>query len=190
MSSVAERIPETHAPPASGLYAWVTTPDHKRIGILYIVTTLVFFILGGIEAMALRLQLALPNGRVLSPESFNQFFTMHGTTMIFFVVMPLLIGIANYVVPLMIGARDMAFPRLNAFSFWLLLFGGALLHFSFLAGGAPDVGWYAYAPLTEPAFARGNSVNYWILGLTVSGIGTVGGGINLIATIVSLRARG
>ena len=140
--------------------------------------------------MLLRVQLAVPNGQLMSPRLFNQFFTMHGTTMVFFVVMPLLIGIANYVVPLMIGARDMAFPRINAFSYWLLLFGGALLYFSFFAGGAADVGWYSYAPLTEPAFARGHGVNYWVLGLLVSGIGTVASGINLIATIVCLRARG
>ncbi len=190
MGSATEPVAETRASPPTGLYGWVTTVDHKRIGILYIVTTLVFFILGGIEAMVMRVQLAAPDGHVVSPETFNQLFTMHGTTMIFFVVMPLLIGLANYVVPLMIGARDMAFPRLNAFSYWLLLFGGVLMYFSFLAGAAPDVGWFSYAPLTEPAFSRGHNIDYWILGLSVSGIGTVGSGINLIATIATLRAPG
>ncbi len=190
MSSVAQPASRMHTPPPAGLYAWVTTLDHKRIGILYVVTTLVFFVLGGIEAMFMRVQLAAPDGHVISPEVFNQLFTMHGTTMIFFVVMPLLIGLANYVVPLMIGARDMAFPRINALSYWLLLFGGVLMYFSFLAGAAPDVGWYSYAPLTEPAFSPGHNIDYWILGLSVSGIGTVGSGINLIATILSLRAPG
>ena len=190
MSSVTQPASPMHTAPPSGLYAWVTTLDHKRIGILYIATTLVFFMLGITEALTMRMQLAMPDGHVVSPEMYNQLFTMHGTTMIFFVVMPLLIGLGNYMVPLMIGARDMAFPRINAFSYWLLLFGGALLYFSFLAGEAPDVGWSSYAPLTEPAFAPGHNIDYWILGLLVSGIGTVGGGINLIATITSLRAPG
>ena len=120
-----------------GLFGWVATVDHKRIGILYLVTSLFFFAVGGLEALLIRLQLARPNGHVLSPDAYNQVFTMHGTTMIFLVVMPTLVGFANYLVPLMIGARDMAFPRLNAMSYWLLPFGGLLLHFSFLTGGAP-----------------------------------------------------
>ena len=131
--------------------AWLSTVDHKRIGILYMVTGLVFFVFGGIEALLIRLQLAVPNNTLLHPDTYNMVFTMHGTTMIFLVAMPVLFGLANYIVPLQIGARDMAFPRLNAFSFWLVPFGGILLHFSFLAGGAPAVGWFAYAPLSETA---------------------------------------
>src|ERR1700722_4458452 len=133
--------------------AWLSTVDHKRIGILYMLTALVFFVFGGVEALFIRLQLAAPNNKLLLPDTFNALFTMHGTTMIFLVVMPMLFGFANYFVPLMIGARDMAFPRLNAFSFWLLPFGGILLHFSVLAGGAPAVGWFAYAPLNETPYS-------------------------------------
>src|SRR5262249_20093955 len=124
------------------------------------------------------------------PDAFNAVFTMHGTTMIFFVVMPLLLGLANYVVPLMIGARDMAFPRLNALSYWLLLFSGLLLHYSFLNGSFPDIGWFAYAPLTERPFALRPNVDYWITSLLVSGVGTIATGINLVVTIVRLRSPG
>jgi cytochrome c oxidase subunit 1/cytochrome c oxidase subunit I+III len=145
---------------AGGLYSWVATVDHKRIGILYLLTTLVFFLAGGIEALMMRIQLARPNSTVLSPDAFGQLFTMHGTTMIFLVVMPALIGLANYLVPLMIGARDMAFPRLNAFGFWLLPCGGLLLHFSLVAGGAPAVGWFSYAPLSETPYASTPGVDY------------------------------
>src|SRR5271154_3460393 len=123
---------------ARGALGWIATVDHKRIGILYLLTSLAFFIVGGIEALLIRIQLAQPNAHFLSPDTFNQLFTMHGTTMIFLVVMPTLVGFANYLVPLMIGARDMAFPRLNALSYWLFPFGGCLLHFSLLAGGAPN----------------------------------------------------
>ncbi len=123
--------------------AWLSTVDHKRIGILYMITGLVFFVVGGIEALLIRLQLAVPNNTLLAPDTFTMMFTMHGTTMIFLVVMPVVFGFANYMVPLQIGARDMAFPRLNAFGFWLVPFGGILLYFSILAGGAPAVGWFA-----------------------------------------------
>jgi cytochrome c oxidase subunit 1 len=174
----------------TALHAWVVTVDHKRIGILYLVTTFVFFVLGGIEALLLRVQLWRAQLHTMDPDVFNQLFTMHGTTMIFLVVMPMLIGFANYVVPLMIGARDMAFPRLNAFSYWLFLFGGCLLYFSFLAGGAPNIGWFAYPPLSEHAFSRGTNTDYWILGIGVSGIGTLLGGINLVTTILTMRAPG
>ncbi len=125
--------------------SWVATVDHKRIGILYLVTTFVFFLIGGVEALVMRLQLAAPHTALLSPDVYNQLFTMHGTTMIFLVVMPALIGFGNYFVPLMIGARDVAFPRLNAMSYWLFIFGGLLLHFSLLAGGAPAAGWFSSA---------------------------------------------
>ena len=173
------------------LYRWMTTVDHKRIGILYLWTTLGFFLIGGLEALAIRLQLAVPNARVLSPELYNQFFTMHGLTMIFLVVMPVLIGFGNYFVPLMIGAHDMVFPRLNALSYWLLLFGGLLLYFSFAAGGAPDTGWTNYAPLNERNFfSPGVGVDYWIIGLLVTGIGSIVGAVNLVVTILGLRAPG
>jgi cytochrome c oxidase subunit I len=175
---------------ASGLFAWMATVDHKRIGILYLWTTLGFFAVGGIEALLIRIQLARPENAFLSPHIYNQLFTMHGTTMIFLVVMPALIGFANYLVPLMIGARDMAFPRLNAFSYWLLLLGGLLLHFSFLAGGAPAAGWFSYAPLSETGYASSSGVDYWILALLILGVGSVASSINLIATILTLRAPG
>jgi cytochrome c oxidase subunit 1 len=145
----------------------------------------------------MRIQLAFPNGTFLPPQVFNRLFTMHGTTMVFLVGMPFFAGLANYLVPLMIGARDMAFPRLNAFGYWMFLFGGILLYFSYIAGEglaghgtAPDVGWFAYAPLTERAFSRGTSTDYWILSIIVSGIGSTSSAINVIATIVSMRCKG
>jgi len=166
---------------------WLSTVDHKRIGILYLMTALVFFVVGGIEALFLRIQLAVPNNTFLQPDTYNMVFTMHGTTMIFLVAMPALFGLANYIVPLQIGARDMAFPRLNAFSFWLVPFGGILLHLSFLAGGAPAVGWFAYAPLTETPYSSQPGVDYWALSLLVLGIGSVGTSINLIVTVLTQR---
>ena len=179
------------------LHEWVTTVDHKRLGILYIVYALVFLVIGGIEATIMRIQLIRPQNHFVSPEEFNQMFTMHGTTMIFFVAMPLVFGFANYLVPLMIGARDMAFPRLNAFSFWMTAFGGILLYYSFIggeglygAGKAPDVGWFAYAPLTAQTFSRGHSTDFWTLSLLISGFGSVGTAINIIATIFCMRCRG
>ncbi len=168
--------------------AWLSTVDHKRIGILYMVTGLVFFVIGGIEALLIRLQLAVPNSTLLHPDTYNVVFTMHGTTMIFLVAMPVLFGLANYIVPLQIGARDMAFPRLNAYSFWLVPFGGILLHFSFLSGGAPAVGWFAYAPLSETPYSPQAGVDYWALSLLVLGIGSVGANINFIVTVLCSRA--
>ncbi len=138
-------------PRTLGLWSWVATVDHKRIGILYITTSLVFFGIGGIEALLIRIQVAHNNLHVLSPSQYNQIFTMHGMTMIFLFLMLVLIGYADFVVPLEIGARDMALPRLNALGYWLFLFGGLLLYFSFLAGGAHDTGWLSYAPLPEHA---------------------------------------
>jgi cytochrome c oxidase subunit I len=179
------------------LHEWVTTVDHKRLGILYILLALVFLAVGGVEATIMRLQLIGPHKDLVSPEVFNRMFTMHGTTMIFFVAMPLVFGFANYLVPLMIGARDMAFPRLNAFSFWMSALGGIFLYFSFLggdglygAGSAPDVGWFAYAPLTAKTFSLGHSTDYWTLSLLSSGIGSIGTAINIITTILCLRCPG
>src|SRR5262249_12171852 len=179
------------------LHEWVVTVDHKRLGLMYIASGLVFFLVAGTEATIMRIQLAVPENHFVSPQVFNRIFTMHGTTMVFFVGMPIVLGFANYLVPLMIGARDMAFPRLNAFSFWMSLFGGVLLYWSFLGaeglyggGNAPDVGWFAYAPLTARAFSRGNSTDYWTLAIFVSGIGSIGTAINVITTALCLRRRG
>jgi cytochrome c oxidase subunit I len=178
-----------------GLLSWVSTVDHKRIGIMYLIVTLFFFLVGGLEALAIRVQLAQPNLHLMSPDTYNQIFTMHGTTMIFLVVMPILVGFGVYFVPLMIGARDMAFPRLNALSLWLLVSGGFLLYFSFLGGGVtggggPAAGWFSYTPLSGKIYSPSHGQDYWALGLLLSGIGTVAGGINFIVTIVTLRAPG
>jgi cytochrome c oxidase subunit I len=176
--------------PPSTLYAWLTTVDHKKIGVLYLVTSAVFFVVGGLEALVMRIQLSQPENDWISPEAYNELFTMHGTTMIFLVVMPMLLGFANYFMPLQIGARDMAFARLNAFSYWLFLFGGLLLYFSFFAGSVPDTGWFSYAPLSEKPFSMGGGVDYWIVALLVTGIGSIATGVNLIVTIVRLRTPG
>src|SRR6201986_3990969 len=200
MSSNAITIPSAvtdEKPWVDRLHGWVTTVDHKRLGMLYILSSLVFLVLGGIEALIIRIQLMLAHNNFVSPQVFNRMFTMHGTTMIFFVAMPILFGFANYLVPLMIGARDMAFPRLNAFSFWLTAFGGLLLYFSFLggsglygAGNAPDVGWWAYAPLPAKPFSPGHSADYWTIALLVSGFGSIGTAINIIATVLCMRCPG
>jgi cytochrome c oxidase subunit 1 len=179
------------------LHQWVVTVDHKKLGILYILYGLLFFMIGGIEATIIRIQLIVPHNNFVSPEVFNRMFTMHGTTMIFFVVMPILFGFGTYLIPLVIGTRDMAFPRLNAFSFWLTAFGGLLLYYSFVggsglygAGNAPDVGWFAYAPLTARVFSPGHSTDFWTLGLLVSGFGSIGTAVNFITTILCMRCPG
>src|SRR3977135_3991637 len=164
---------------------------------MYVAYALLFLVVGGIEAAMMPLQLIAPNQTFVSPQVFNRLFTMHGTTMIFFVVMPLMFGFANYLIPLMIGARDTAFPRVNALSFWLTAFGGLLLYFSVVGadglygpGNEPDVGWFAYAPLTSTTFSRGHSTDFWTLSLLVSGFGSIATAINLITTIMCLRCRG
>ncbi|MBV9147272.1 MAG: cytochrome c oxidase subunit I [Acidobacteria bacterium] len=179
------------------LHDWVVTVDHKKIGLMYVMYALLFLVVAGIEALLMRVQLAVPHNDFLSPETYNRLFTMHGTTMVFLMGMPLIAGIANYLVPLMIGARDMAFPRLNAFSFWLTAFGGLLLYYSFVggqglygAGSAPDVAWFAYAPLTEKAFSPGHATDYWALAIILTGFGSVGSAVNIIATTISMRCRG
>jgi len=189
---------KTEAPSLpSKLHEWIVTVDHKRLGIMYIASALFFFAVAGVMAALMRIQLAYPNNTFLPPEVFNRLLTMHGTTMVFLVGMPFFAGLANYLTPLMIGARDMAFPRLNAFGYWMFLFGGILLYFSYIAGeglaghgSAPDVGWFAYAPLTERAFSRGTSTDYWILSIILTGIGTTASAINTIATIISMRCKG
>jgi cytochrome c oxidase subunit 1 len=175
---------------SSVLHEWTTTVDHKKLGIMYVLMSIVFLVVGGCEALAMRWQLMFPRNDFLSPDVFNQLFTMHGTTMVFLVGMPILIGMGNYLVPLMIGARDMAFPRLNAFGFWVTLLGGLLVYFSFVAGGAPAVGWFAYAPLTSSTFARGPATDFWAIGLLVAGIGTIAAAVNFIATTLGMRAPG
>ena len=179
------------------LHDWIATVDHKKIGLMYIGYALVFLVIAGLEAVLIRLQLAIPQNSLVTPQVFNRLFTMHGTTMVFFVGMPILFGFGNYLIPLMLGARDMAFPRLNAFSFWIAAFGGLLLYFSFLggdglygAGSAPDVGWFAYAPLTAKVFSPGHSTDYWTLGVLLSGIGSIGTALNIVTTIISMRCRG
>ena len=179
------------------LHEWVITVDHKKLGVLYVLYSLLMFAVAGVEVLLIRLQLAAPGNHVVSAEVFNRLFTMHGTTMIFFMVMPMLFGFGNYLIPLMLGVRDMAFPRLNAFSFWMTAFGGLLLYYSFLggtglqgAGTAPDVAWFAYAPLTERAFSHGHSTDFWALSLIVSGFGSIGTAINFLTTAFCLRCKG
>jgi len=171
--------------------SWITTVDHKRIGILYIGTALCFFAAGGILALLMRAQLATPNAHVVTRNAYNELFTIHGTTMIFLFIVPFWAGLANFLVPLMIGARDMAFPRLNAASYWFLLFGGAGMFLSFFAsGGAAKAGWYSYPPLSEKAFSPGSGQDLWILSLHLVAISSLLGGINFICTIHNMRAQG
>jgi cytochrome c oxidase subunit 1/cytochrome c oxidase subunit I+III len=172
------------------LLQWISSVDHKQIGTMYLLLSLLFLVIGGGEAILMRTQLAVPNNHFLSPEAYNQIFTMHGTTMVFLVAMPAIFGFGNYMVPLMIGANDMAFPRLNAFSFWITFFGGGILYFSFLAGGGPDAGWFNYAPLNEYNYSSRQGIDYFAIGLLLSGIGSVGGSINFIVTILNYRAKG
>ncbi len=176
---------------------WITTTDHKKIGLMYLLTGFFFFLVGGMEALLIRTQLAQPNGKVLSPDTYNAVFTMHGVTMIFLFVIPVLTGFGNYVVPLMIGARDMAFPRMNAFGFWLVVFGGIFLQSSFLFNAAPDGGWFQYAPLSElscgvNAVSCGPNMNpdFWVLGTMLLGISSIAGSLNFVVTVLKLRAPG
>jgi cytochrome c oxidase subunit 1 len=180
------------------IWGWLTTVDHKRIGILYGVTAFLFFVLGGIEALLIRVQLAQPENTFLDADQYNRIFTMHGTTMVFLVIMPMSSAFFNLLVPLMIGARDVAFPRLNAFSYWVFLAGGIFLNVSFFTGGnlfqgeigAPDGGWFGYAPLTLNQYSDGNGINYWALGLQILGIASLAGGLNFAVTILNMRAPG
>ncbi|MDQ3962530.1 MAG: cytochrome c oxidase subunit I [Actinomycetota bacterium] len=192
MSSMAEAVARRglFARPrgSTGVWGWMTTVDHKKIGILYCVTAFFFFILGGLQAVLIRLQLAQPDGEVLSAEVYNQFFTMHGLTMIFLVVMPFGVGLMNYLVPLMIGARDVAFPRLNAFSYWVFLLGGLFLYSSFFLGGAPDGGWFGYAPLSTSFETQG--MTFYSLGLQILGMASLAGAVNFVVTIINMRAPG
>jgi cytochrome c oxidase subunit I+III len=173
-----------------GLASWLGTVDHKRIGMRYFYTGLAFFVVGGVESLLIRAQLAGPDLDLLGPEAYNQLFSMHGITMMFLFAMPVLSGFGNYFVPLMIGARDMAFPRLNAFGYWVLLAAGIFLNSSFLFGRAPDAGWFNYVPLASDEFAPGVNIDFYALGLIFLGISSTGGSINFIVTILKLRAPG
>ncbi len=174
----------------SGFWGWITSIDHKRVGIMYGVTAMAWFVVGGFEALLIRLQLAAPNGRILDANAYNQVFTMHGTTMVFLVVMPLGAAFMNYLIPLQVGARDVAFPRLNALSYWLFLFGGIFLYSSVFLGGMPNGGWFGYAPNTSIVFSPGHNIDFWIGGLLITGIASTVGAVNLIVTCLNLRAPG
>ena len=175
---------------SNGWRSWFFTVDHKQLGIMYGVVSLTFFVVGGLEALLIRLQLAQPNGKILSADLYNQMFTMHATTMIFLFVMPMAAAFANYLVPLQIGARDVAFPRLNAFGFWCFLAGGVFLNTSWVFGGAAQGGWFMYAPNSSRLFSPGHGVDFWAFGLQVTGIASLTGAINLIVTILNMRAPG
>ena len=195
MAIASEQVRPVAAPPAlahgpSGLAGWLSTVDHKRIGIIYIISAFVFFVIGGIEALLIRVQLGTPENTFLTPNVYNQMFTMHATTMVFLAIMPLNVGLGNYIVPLMIGARDMAFPRLNALSIWSFILGGLMLYTSFVSGGAPAAGWFSYAPLSEKPYSPTFGVDFWILGLLLTGVASIAGGLNFIVTILNMRAPG
>jgi cytochrome c oxidase subunit 1/cytochrome c oxidase subunit I+III len=174
----------------TGIFGWVSSVDHKQVGILYILTALGWFCIGGIEAALMRTQLIVPENRFLEPYTYNEIFTMHGTTMIFLVIVPVLLGFSVYMVPLMIGARDVAFPRLNAFGYWIYSFGALLLYFSFFAHDAPAAGWFAYTPLSEKPYSNLQGMDFWAICLVIIGIGTTATALNIIATVATLRVKG
>jgi cytochrome c oxidase, subunit I len=173
-----------------GLMDWLTTVDHKKIGILYLIAGGFFFLIGGLEAILIRIQLWKPLNNFVSADMFNELLTMHGTTMIFLAAMPLLFALMNAIIPLQIGARDVAFPFLNSLGFWTFLFGGLLLNVSWFTGGAPDAGWTSYVPLAGTTYSGDHGVDYYVIGLQIAGIGTLLGGINFMATIINMRAPG
>jgi cytochrome c oxidase subunit 1 len=189
-TSLAHDTPLARDSLVARIWSWVTTTDHKRIGILYGVTAFLLFLLGGLEALIIRLQLASSSNTVVSAEAYNELFTMHGTTMVFMAVMPLSAAFFNFVIPLQIGARDVAFPRLNAFSYWVFLLGSLFMNASFLVGAAPNAGWFGYANLTASQYSPGLNIDFWVLGLQILGIASIAAGINFIATIVNMRAPG
>jgi len=193
MATTLAPVPQvtTHAVQreARGWTSWITTTDHKRIGIMYMVTTFAFFCLGGVEALLMRLQLGAPDNTLVTPQTYNQLFTMHGSTMVFLFVVPMMAGLANYFVPLMIGARDMAFPRLNALSYWLLLAGGIVFYAS-IFWNPPEAGWTSYPPLSSSAFTPAGGQDAWIYLIHLTGISSILGAINFYATIANMRARG
>ncbi len=191
MATTAPPYPRTEVARPRGIAAWLTTVDHKRIGILYLATAFVFFVLGGVLALLIRIELALPGGQLLTDQQYNRVFGMHGTTMIFLFVIPILAGLGNYLVPLQIGARDMAFPRLNALSYWLYLFGGLVLYASWFAPeGAPAIGWTGYVPLAGARYSPYVGVDLWAISLLIIGASSTMGAVNFITTILNMRAPG
>ena len=189
MTTLTIPVPQRPVHP-TGICSWITTIDHKRIGILYGITALIMFVSGGLEALYIRAQLALPEQDLVSPEVYNQLFTMHATTMIFLAIMPLGAAFFNYLIPLQIGARDVAFPRLNAFSYWTFLSGALVLKLSWFLGGAPNAGWFGYAPITGQAYNPGHGIDFWVMSLQVLGIASLAAALNFIVTIVNMRAPG
>src|SRR5213594_3516842 len=193
-SHPAPRSAHPHAglavPTTAILGSWLTTTDHKRIGILYGVSAFVFFLIGGVEALIIRAQLARPGLTLVTADTYNELFTMHGTTMVFLAIMPFGAAFFNYIVPLQIGARDVAFPRLNALSYWIFLAGGLFLNASFLVGAPPDGGWFGYANLTTRQFSPGLSIDFWMLSLQILGASSVIAAVNFIVTILNMRPPG
>jgi cytochrome c oxidase subunit I len=185
---------EAHTPPGTSrravLWDWLTTVDHKKIGLLYFWTSLFFFFFGGLLALGVRSQLAVPNSTLIAPGAYNSFFTMHALVMIFLAIMPMSAAFFNYIIPLQIGARDVAFPRLNAFSYWVYLFGSILLVSSFLFRAAPDIGWTGYATLSRAEYTPGMSGDFYVMGLQVLGISTVAAALNFFVTVINMRAPG
>ena len=188
MASITGVIPRPTS--YAGIWGWMTTVDHKRIAVLYGVTAFILLLIGGLEAGVIRMQLATADNDLVGPGRFNQMFTMHATTMVFMVIMPLSVSFFNFVIPLAIGARDVAFPRLNALSFWIFLFGAILMNVSFLVNQVPDAGWFSYANLTEKPFSVNRGLDYWAIGLLVMGTSSVAGALNFVVTIINLRAPG
>src|SRR5438067_7641059 len=189
-AATAPALPHTGYKSENAVWSWLTTVDHKRIGALYLYTALAWFLIGGLEAVMIRIQLQGPNGRFVSAETYNQLFTMHGTTMIFLVVMPLSAAFFTFLIPLQIGARDVAFPRLNAFSYWVWILGALFMNASWLIGAAPNGGWFGYAPLTTNQFSPGLNIDFWVIGLQILGVSSLAAAFNFITTIINMRAPG
>src|SRR6266702_23115 len=190
MATHAAFMPGTKVSAGSVIWSWITTVDHTRVGILYGVSAFFFFFVGGIEALIMRLQLAHPDGTLVTAQRFNELFTMHGTTMVFLAIMPFSASFFNYMLPLLIGARDVAFPRLNALSYWIFLSGALFINASWLFGVAPDGGWFGYANLSSTQFSPTHSIDFWMLGLQILGISSMLAGFNFIVTIINMRGPG
>src|SRR5438309_3112118 len=184
-----ERLTRSWAKPG-GIIGWLSAADHKTIGIRYLVTGFAFFAFAGLLALGMRLQLSQPQNTVLGPDLYNEFFSTHGTVMMFLFAVPITQGFSVYLVPLMVGAREIAFPRLNAFSYWLYLFGGLLILGAFVVHAAPDVGWFAYVPLSEQAFTPGKSADIWAQMITFTEVAGLAVAVQLIVTILKMRAPG
>ena len=189
MAAITAAIPRPTSS-ATGIWSWLTTVDHKRIGVLYGVSAFILFLIGGIEAGVMRMQLMTPDNNLVDPDTFNAMFTMHGTTMIFMAIMPMGAAFFNFLIPLMIGARDVAFPRLNALSYWVFLFGAIIMHVGFFVNAIPDAGWFAYANLTGIEYSPGAGLDYWAVSLQVLGVASLAAAFNFVVTIVNMRAPG